>query len=90
MSSFTRRLAAQLRPVLRRAQSRPRSPGPDVGFIGDKEGLIVRAVCDGVIIEHRAAARQPKKPFGCRLTSWRTAATAGTIRSNWPVARAAA
>ena len=47
---FTRRLAADLRPALRRAQSRPRGPGPNVGIIGEKEGLIVRAVCDGVII----------------------------------------
>ncbi len=51
--SFTRRLAAQLRPVLRRAQTNRRGPSPAVGFTGGKEGLIVKADCGDAIIEYR-------------------------------------
>ena len=53
MITITRRLAAQLRPVLRRAQTNRRSPGPAIGFIGGKEGLIVKADCGGAIVEYR-------------------------------------
>jgi len=51
--TITRHLAAQLRPVLRRTQRNCRGPGPTVGFIGGREGLIVRADCGDVIVEHR-------------------------------------
>ncbi len=51
MLTITRRLAAQLRPVLRRAQTN--RSGPAVGFIGGKEGLIVKADCGDTIVEYR-------------------------------------
>ena len=53
MITITRRLAAQLRPVLRRAQTNRRGPSPAVGFTGGKEGLIVKADCGGAIVEYR-------------------------------------
>ena len=53
MITITRRLAAQLRPVLRRAQTNRRGSGPAVGFIGGKEGLIVKADCGDAIVEYR-------------------------------------
>ncbi len=53
MITITRRLAAQLRPVLRRAQTNRRGPSPAVGFTGGKEGLIVKADCGDAIIEYR-------------------------------------
>ena len=53
MVTITRRLAAQLRPVLRRAQDNQRGSGPIVGFIAAKEGLTVKADCGDVIVEYR-------------------------------------
>ena len=53
MITITRRLAAHLRPVLRRAQTNRRGPSPAVGFIGGKEGLIVKADCGDAIVEYR-------------------------------------
>ena len=53
MITSTRRLAAQLRPVLRRAQTNRRGLRPAVGFIGGKEGLIVKADCDDAVVEYR-------------------------------------
>ena len=57
MITITRRLAALLRPVLRRAQNNSQSPGPAVGFIAAKEGLIVKADCGDVIVEYRVPGR---------------------------------
>ena len=57
MITITRRLAALLRPVLRRAQNTPSSPGPAIGFIAAKEGLIVKADCGDVIVEYRVPGR---------------------------------
>jgi len=51
--TITRRLAALLRPVLRRAQDNQRGSGPIVGFIAAKEGLTVKADCGDVIVEYR-------------------------------------
>lgn len=53
MITFTRRLASQLRSVLRRVLGNTRCTGPAVGFIGSKEGLIVKADCGDVFVEYR-------------------------------------
>ncbi len=53
MITITRRRATQLRPVPRRAQTSRRGPGPAVGFIGGKEGLIMKSDCGDVGIEYQ-------------------------------------
>ena len=53
MITITRRLASQLRLLLRRALGNPRCTGPAVGFIGSKDGLTVKADCGDVFVEYR-------------------------------------
>ncbi len=69
MITITRRLAAQLRPVLRRAQTNRRGPSPAIGFIGGKEGLIVKADCGDAIVEYRMPGTFHEEtlwlPFDC-------------------------
>ena len=60
MITITRRLAQQLRSVLRRAFGNFRGNGPAIGFIAGKEGLTVRSVFGNVAVE-------------CRLPGERTA-----------------
>ena len=62
MITITRRLAQQLRTVLRRAFGHFRGNGPAIGFIADKAGLIVRSALGDVAIE-------------CRIPGERTAET---------------
>jgi len=49
--TITRRLAQQLRTVLRRAFGNIRGKGPAIGFIAGKEGLIVKSIYGDVAIE---------------------------------------
>ena len=53
MITITRRLAQQLRSVLRRAFGNFRGNGPAIGFIAGKEGLIARSIYGNVAIECR-------------------------------------
>ena len=53
MITITRRLAQQLRSVLRRAFGNFRGNGPAIGFIAGKEGLIARSIYGDVAIECR-------------------------------------
>ena len=53
MVTITRRLAQQLRTVLRRAFGNIRGKGPAIGFIAGKEGLIVKSIYSDVAIEFR-------------------------------------
>jgi hypothetical protein len=58
--TITRRLALQLRTVLRRAFGNFRGKGPAIGFIAGKEGLTVKSIFGDVAVE-------------CRLPGERTA-----------------
>ena len=62
MITITRRLAQQLRTVLRRAFGNFRGTGPAIGFIAGKEGLTVKSMFGDVAVE-------------CRLPGKRTAET---------------
>ena len=53
MLTITRRLAATLHRVIRGTRGRQPRPGPAVGFIGGKEGLIAKADCGDVFVEYR-------------------------------------
>ena len=53
MITITRRLAQQLRSVLRRAFGNFRGNGPAIGFIADKAGLIVKSIFGDVAVECR-------------------------------------
>jgi hypothetical protein len=57
--TITRRLAQQLRSVLRRAFGNFRGNGPAIGFIADKEGLTVRSIYGDVAIECRLPGERP-------------------------------
>lgn len=59
MITITRRLAQQLRTVLRRAFGNFRSKGIAVGFIGDKAGLTVRSAFGDVAVECRLPGERP-------------------------------
>ena len=59
MITITRRLAQQLRSVLRRAFGNFRGNGPAVGFIGDKAGLTVRSIYGDVAVECRLPGDRP-------------------------------
>ncbi len=54
MVTITRRLALQLRSVLRRAFGNCRGNGPAIGFIAGKEGLTVRSMSADAAVEYRA------------------------------------
>ncbi len=63
MVTITRRLAAQLRTVLRRVQNNQRGPGPAIGFIAGREGLLAKADCGDVIVEYRVPGRLGEEAF---------------------------
>lgn len=58
MITITRRLAAQLRSVMRRAFGHFRGSGPAVGFIAGAEGLIVKSMFADAAVEFRAAGER--------------------------------
>ncbi len=57
MITISRRLALQLRSVLRRAFGNFTGNGPAIGFIAGREGLLARAACGDVIVEYRVPGR---------------------------------
>ena len=59
MITISRRLASQLRSVLRRAFGNFRGTGPAVGFIAGKEGLIARSSFGDVAVECRLPGDRP-------------------------------
>ena len=59
MITITRRLAQQLRTVLRRAFGNFRGTGPAIGFIAGKEGLIARSMFGDVAVECRVPGERP-------------------------------
>ena len=59
MITITQRLAFQLRSVMRRTFGPFRGNGPAVGFIADKEGLIVRSMSTDAAVEFRDPGERP-------------------------------
>ena len=59
MITITRRLALQLRTVLRRAFGNFRGTGPAVGIIAGKEGLTVKSMSGDVAVECRLPGERP-------------------------------
>ena len=59
MITITRRLAQQLRSVLRRAFGNFRGNGPAIGFIADKAGLLVKSIYGDVAVECRLPGNRP-------------------------------
>ena len=53
MITITRRLALQLRSVMRRAFGNFRGTGPQIGFIAGKEGLTAKSMLGDVAVEYR-------------------------------------
>jgi hypothetical protein len=70
--TITRRLALQLRAMLRRAFGNRRSIAPDLCFIADREALSVRAMFGDVAVEYQAdgphnANSQARKPVSRKV-----------------------
>ena len=59
MITITRRLAQQLRSVLRRAFGNFRGKGPAIGFIAGKEGLTAKSMFGDVAVEYRVPGERP-------------------------------